>query len=58
MGRLVRKPKLATAEPQASGGFDGMFQTATRAAPAAGAVAGDDYLTRMAKYVTAEVLGF
>ena len=58
MGRLVRKPKLATAEPQASGGFDGMFQTATRAAPAAGAVAGDDYLTRMAKYVPAEVLGF
>ena len=49
MGRLVRKPKLPAAEPQAAGGFDGMFQTATRAAPQTGAVAGDDYLTRMAK---------
>jgi hypothetical protein len=61
MGRLVRKPKLASAEPQAGGGgggFDGMFQTATRAPTAVGVVAGDDYLTRMAKYVPAEVLGF
>jgi hypothetical protein len=59
MGRLVRKPKLATAvEPQAATDFGGMFQT-TRAAPATTApVAGDDYLMRMAKYVPAEVLGF
>jgi hypothetical protein len=58
MGRLVRKPKLPAAEPQAAGGFDGMFQTATRAAPQTGVVAGDDYLTRMAKYIPAEVIGF
>jgi hypothetical protein len=58
MGRLVRKPKLATAEPQTGGGFEGMFQAPARTAPVSGAVAGDDYLTRMAKYVPAEVLGF
>jgi hypothetical protein len=57
MGRLVRKPKLADAEPQSAGGFDGMFQTATRARPAAGAVTGDDYLTRMVKYIPAEIIG-
>jgi hypothetical protein len=55
MGRLVRKPKVADAAPQTSD-FGGMFQTTTRAAPAA--VAGDDYLIRLAKYVPAEVLGF
>jgi hypothetical protein len=57
MGRLVRKPKLADAEPQSVGGFDGMFQTATRARAATGAIAGDDYLTRMVKYVPAEIIG-
>jgi hypothetical protein len=34
-----------------------MFQATARAAPVSAAVAGDDYLTRMAKYVPAEVLG-
>jgi len=59
MGRLVRKPKLAAmaAEPQSTG-FEGMFQATTSAAPTTGAIAGDDYLIRMAKYVPAEVLGF
>ncbi len=57
MGRLVRKPKVAEAAPQAAD-FGGMFQTTTRAAPTAGAVTGDDYLIRMAKYVPAEILGF
>lgn len=56
MGRLVRKPKLAEAEPAQSTDFGGMFQTA-RPRPATGAVAGDDYLTRMVKYIPAEVVG-
>ncbi len=56
MGRLVRKPTRAEAEPQQAGGFD-VFQT--RARPAAAAtVAGDDYLTRMVKYIPGEVIGF
>lgn len=57
MGRLVRKPKLASAEPQATG-FEGMFQPTARTAAATGVVAGDDYLTRMVKYVPGEVIGF
>jgi hypothetical protein len=57
MGRLVRKPKLAEAAPaQAANDFGGMFQT-TRAQPATAAVAGDDYLTRMVKYIPAEIIG-
>ena len=56
MGRLVRKPKKAEAEPQQAGGLD-VFQTRARPA-AATAVAGDDYLTRMVKYVPGEVIGF
>jgi hypothetical protein len=55
MGRLVRKPKLPEAEPQQASDFGGMFQS--RARPAA-TVPGDDYLTRMAKYIPAEVIGF
>ncbi len=59
MSRLVRKPKLAEAAPPAQASdFGGMFQTSQRAAPATQPMAGDDYLTRMAKYVPAEVLGF
>jgi hypothetical protein len=58
MGRLVRKPKLPDAEPQQqTGDFGGMFQTAPRARPATGAVAGDDFLTRMVKYIPAEIIG-
>ncbi len=56
MGRLVRKPKMAEAEPQQAGGFD-VFQTRARPA-AATAAAGDDYLTRMVKYIPGEVIGF
>jgi hypothetical protein len=57
MGRLVRKPKLAEAAPVEANDFGGMFQAA-RAQPAAtGAVAGDDYLTRMVKYIPAEIIG-
>ena len=56
MGRLVRKPKLAEAAPAQATDFGGMFQT-TRAQPATGAVAGDDYLTRMVKYIPAEIIG-
>ena len=56
MGRLVRKPKLAEAAPAQATDFGGMFQTA-RAQPATAAVAGDDYLTRMVKYIPAEIIG-
>jgi hypothetical protein len=58
MSRLVRKPKLAEAAPPQAADFGGIFQATARAAPVSAAVAGDDYLTRMAKYVPAEVLGF
>jgi hypothetical protein len=56
MGRLVRKPKLAVAEPQDSD-FGGMFGSRARqTAPAAST--GDDYLLRMVKFIPGEVLGF
>jgi hypothetical protein len=55
MGRLVRKPKLPEAEPQQASDFGGMFQS--RARPAATGAAGDDYLTRMVKYIPAEIVG-
>jgi hypothetical protein len=55
MGRLVRKPKLPEAEPQQASDFGGMFQS--RARPVATGTAGDDYLTRMVKYVPAEIVG-
>ena len=59
MGRLVRKPTLAQVEPaQTASDFGNIFQAPARAQPAAKAVAGDDYLLRMAKYIPAEVLGF
>ena len=57
MSRLVRKPKLAQAAPADTNDFGGMFQAAPRARPEMAAVPGDDYLTRMVKYVPAEVLG-
>ena len=34
-----------------------MLQTAPRTRPATGAVTGDDYLTRMVKYIPAEIVG-
>ena len=55
MGRLVRKPKLPDSRAGASSDFGGMFQS--RARPAATAEPGDDYLTRMVKYIPAEIIG-
>jgi len=56
MGRLVRKPRIADIEPQEEG-FDGMLRSSSRAKPAAVAVAGDNYLERVVKYVPAEIIG-
>jgi hypothetical protein len=56
MGRLVRKPKVAEAEAPQANDFGGMM----RARPAAAistAIPGDDYLTRMVKYIPAEIIG-
>jgi hypothetical protein len=59
MGRLVRKPTVASSEPAQTGGdFTGIFQTPPRARTVIEAMPGDDYLLRMAKYIPAEVLGF
>jgi hypothetical protein len=55
MSRLVRKPKLPEAEAAQASDFGGIFQS--RARPAATGVPGDDYLTRMVKYVPAEIIG-
>jgi len=55
MGRLVRKPKLAELEAPQGGDFGGMFQARVR--PLTGAIAGDDYLIRMVKYIPAEIIG-
>ena len=58
MGRLVRKPKVAETEAsQTTSDFGGMFQAATRLRQVSAAVPGDDYLTRMVKYIPAEILG-
>jgi hypothetical protein len=58
MGRLVRKPSVAEVEaPQTANEFGGMFQAAPRVRPASAAMPGDDYLTRMVKYIPAEVIG-
>jgi hypothetical protein len=58
MGRLVRKPTVASVEPPPSGSDFGIFQAPPRARPAVEAFPGDDYLLRMAKYIPAEILGF
>lgn len=55
MGRLVRKPKLPEAAPAQSSDFGGMFQS--RAQPVAASEPGDDYLTRLVKYIPAEIIG-
>jgi len=55
MGRLVRKPKLPEAATAQASDFGGMFQS--RAQPVAAAEPGDDYLTRMVKYIPAEIVG-
>ncbi len=55
MGRLVRKPKLPEAATAQASDFGGMFQS--RAQPVATAEPGDDYLTRLVKYIPAEIIG-
>lgn len=55
MGRLVRKPKAPEAEPEQASDFPGIFQS--RARVVAPADPGDDYLTRMVKYIPAEIVG-
>src|SRR3974390_3293239 len=58
MGRLVRKPKLAEAEAPQANDFGGIMQTRARpAAVVSTAISGDDYLTRMVKYIPAEIIG-
>lgn len=56
MGRLVRKPKLPEAAPAQASDFGGMFQSRTQPAVSS-AEPGDDYLTRMVKYIPAEIIG-
>jgi hypothetical protein len=59
MGRLVRKPTVASVEPPQTGGdFGNIFQSPPRSRSVVEAIPGDDYLLRMAKYIPAEVLGF
>jgi hypothetical protein len=55
MGRLVRKPKLPELARE-TGGFDGMLRS-DFGKSATGAVAGDNYLERMVKYIPAEIIG-
>src|SRR5580692_4942383 len=55
MGRLVRKPKLPEVPAEQASDFGGMFQS--RAQPVAAAEPGDDYLTRLVKYIPAEIIG-
>ena len=55
MGRLVRKPKLAEAATAQASDFGGMFQSRRTAGDHA--EPGDDYLTRMVKYIPAEIIG-
>jgi hypothetical protein len=55
MGRLVRKPKLPEVPAAQASDFGGMFQS--RAQPVAAAEPGDDYLTRLVKYIPAEIIG-
>lgn len=57
MSRLVRKPKLPETQPPApASDFGGMFQSRVQAVTTAGE-RGDDYLTRMVKYIPAEIVG-
>ena len=58
MGRLVRKPKLADAEPQSGAAVSAAcFKPLPAQDPPPSAVTGDDYLTRMVKYIPAEIIG-
>jgi hypothetical protein len=55
MGRLVRKPQLPKEAEAQGSDFGGMFQS--RARPVETGIAGDDYLTRIVKYIPAEIIG-
>ncbi len=58
MSRLVRKPKLAEtqSQPAQTSDFGGMIQSRVQAVTTPGQP-GDDYLTRMVKYIPAEIIG-
>ncbi len=56
MGRLVRKPKPPEAAPAQASDFGGMFQSRAQPEISAGEP-GDAYLTRMVKYIPAEIIG-
>jgi len=56
MSRLVRKPKLPETQPAQTSDFGGMFQSRAQGAAPVGEP-GDDYLTRMVKYIPAEIVG-
>jgi hypothetical protein len=57
MARLVRKPQVPDLDRESTGRA-GMLQSATAGLQAAGAVARDNYLERMVKYIPGEVIGF
>lgn len=55
MGRLVRKPQVPDLDMQIAG-LEGVLQSGIAGVPMAHAVAGDNYLERMVKYVPAEII--
>ena len=55
MGRLVRKPQVPDLDLQIAG-LEGVLQSGIAGVPMANAVAGDNYLERMVKYVPAEII--
>jgi hypothetical protein len=57
MGRLVRKPKAPDLDLQIAG-LEGVLQSGIAGVPTAAGEPGDDYLSRMVKYVPAEVIAF
>jgi len=57
MGRLVRKPVVPDLDLQIAG-LESVLQSDLAGVQLAGAVAGDNYLERMVKYVPGEVIGF
>lgn len=60
MGRLVRKPQIPDLDAQIAG-LEGVLQSGIGGIGGmqmAGAIPGDNYLERMAKYVPAEIIAF
>jgi len=57
MGRLVRKPKAPDLDLQIAG-LEGVVQSGISRLPSGNAEPGDDYLTRMVKYIPAEIIAF